>query len=127
MLNHELATVEIESALDALDVGIVILDRDARVVVWNEWLARASRLPAASVTGRVIYDVLPNTRQSRLASAIEQSFDSGSSSILTHSLNNLLMLHGQGGEELVHDIVVRPVFSDRTQHCLLQIIDVTVS
>jgi PAS domain S-box-containing protein len=58
---------------------------------------------------------------------IHDSFEAGSSSILTHSLNRLLPLRGEAGEELLHNIVVRPVSSGRSQHCLLQINDVTIS
>ena len=54
-------------------------------------------------------------------------FDVGSSSILTHSLNTLLPLRGEDGEELLHNIVVRPISSRDSNHCLLQINDVTVA
>ena len=54
-------------------------------------------------------------------------FELGSSSILTHSLNTLLPLRGEDGEELLHNIVVRPISSRRFDHCLLQINDVTVA
>src|SRR4029079_7249950 len=64
----------------------------------------------------------------RLQHAIAETFDSGSSSILTHSLNsNLLPLRGDGREQLLHNVVVRPVFSGPSQHCLLQINDVTIA
>jgi PAS domain-containing protein len=39
----------------------------------------------------------------------------------------LLPLRGEGGEPLLHNIVVRPLSSVRAQYCLLQITDVTLA
>ena len=36
-------------------------------------------------------------------------------------------MRGEGGQELLHNIIVRPISSGRSSHCLLQITDVTVS
>ena len=66
-------------------------------------------------------------RDTRLPAVIEDSFQVGSSSILTHSLNTLLPLRGEDGQALLHNIIVRPISSGRSNHCLLQINDVTVS
>jgi PAS domain-containing protein len=46
---------------------------------------------------------------------------------ITHSLNALLPLHGEGGAELLHNIIVRPISSNLANFCLLQVNDVTVS
>jgi PAS domain S-box-containing protein len=114
-------------AFDAVDIGIIVLDEQQRIVAWNDWIARVSRQPRQSVIGRSLYDIFPMMRNTRLSSVIEDSFQAGSSSILNHSLNTLLPLHGDGGEKLLHNIVVRPVSSPRSSYCLLQINDVTVA
>jgi PAS domain S-box-containing protein len=114
-------------AFDAVDIGIIVLDHNQRVVGWNDWIARVSRQKRQDVIGKSLYDIFPTARDTRLPSVIEDSFQAGSSSILTHSLNTLLPLQGGGGEELLHNIVVRPIPSRRSQHCMLQINDVTVS
>ena len=60
-------------------------------------------------------------------SVIADAFQVGSSSILTHTLNALLPLQGEGGEPLLHNIIVRPVSSAHANYCLLQVTDVTVA
>jgi PAS domain S-box-containing protein len=120
--------IEVSSALNALDVGIILLDRQSRIVLWNDWIARVTGCPEPSIREKSIYDVMPSLRDTRVESAIADTFDAGSSSILTHSLNSkLLPLRGDGGEELLHNVVVRPVFSGYSQHCLLQINDVSIA
>ncbi len=115
---------DLASVFDGLDVGIIVLDDRCRVVGWNDWIARVSGHPRPSVLGRVLYEVFPELQDTRLPTTIDDALEVGSSSVLTHSLNILLPLHGDDGRELLHNIVVRPVAS---RHCLLQINDVTVA
>jgi PAS domain S-box-containing protein len=115
------------TVFDAVDIGLILLDRQGCVVGWNDWIARISRQPPQDVLGKSLFDIFPDTRGSRLPTVIDDSFQAGSSSILTHSLNALLPLLGDGGEPLLHNIVVRPVSSARSNYCLLQITDVTVA
>jgi PAS domain S-box-containing protein len=112
---------------DAVDIGLVLLDSQQCIVGWNEWIARVSRLSAEDVLGKNLCDVFTDLRSSRLPNVIDDAFQAGSSSILTHALNTLLPLRGEYGERLLHNIVVRPVASVSAKYCLLQITDVTTA
>jgi PAS domain S-box-containing protein len=118
---------ETELALNALDVGIVILDAQGLVVGWNDWIARASNISRETALGKNLLALFPSLTSTRLPEAIEDSVRVGSSSMLTHSLNKLLPLRGEDESELLHNIIVRPVSSGRSAYCLLQISDVTVA
>ena len=113
--------------LNALDVGIVILDRQGRIVLWNDWIARYTQTAASAVAGKTLVDVFPTLAATRLPSAVEDSFETGSSGLLTHSLNKLFPMHNEGGQELLHNVIVRPISSGPSQQCLLQVNDVTVA
>ncbi|HKG97591.1 MAG TPA: PAS domain S-box protein, partial [Pyrinomonadaceae bacterium] len=115
------------SVFDTVDIGLVVLDDHACIVGWSEWIARVARRPAQDVLGKALCDVFPELRSTRLPTVIDDSFQAGTSSILTHTLNALLPLQGDGGEPLLHNIVVRPVSSVHTNYCLLQITDVTTA
>ncbi len=112
---------------DTVDIGLVVVDVDGCVVGWNAWMARITRRPAQQVIGKSLYEIFPDARDTRLPGVIEDSFQVGSSSILTHTLNALLPLQGEGGEPILHNIVVRPVSAEHANYCLLQITDVTVA
>jgi PAS domain S-box-containing protein len=112
---------------DSVDIGLVVLDGERCIVGWNDWIARVSRYPARDVMGKDLFDLFPDLHGTRLPSVIDDALDAGSSSILTHTLNTLLPLQGEGGEPLLHNIVVRPVFSAPAKYCLLQITDVTLA
>jgi len=115
------------AVFDAVDIGLVVIDSEGCVVCWNEWIARVARRPAQEVLGKSFYNIFPDARRTRLPAVIADAFQVGSSSILTHTLNALLPLRGEGGGPLLHNIIVRPVSSMHTNYCLLQITDVTVA
>src|SRR3954462_11662521 len=123
----DVSELEFLSVFDALDVGIVVLDAQGCIVGWNDWIARASRHSEQSVLGKNLFDIFPNLRETRLPAVLAVSIQVGSSHILTHSLNTLLPLRDEAGQQLLHNIVVRPLASGRATHCLLQVNDVTVS
>src|SRR5690348_15066630 len=118
---------ESELALDALDVGIIMLDVRGIIVGWNEWIARASNIPKEVAIGQNLLALFPDLGKTRLPAVIEDSFKVGSSSILTHTLNRLFPLRNDDGTDLLQNVIVRPVASGRSVNCLLQINDVTVS
>jgi len=118
---------EFGAAFDALDIGVIVIDERRCIVGWNDWIARVSGCARDAALGRTIGDLFPMISDGRLPAVIEDSFQFGSSSILTHSLNALLPLHGEGGAELLHNIIVRPISSNLANFCLLQVNDVTVS
>ena len=102
---------EAEFALDALDVGVVMLDAQVTVVGWNDWIVRASGISKQAALGKSLLSIFPTLQQTRLPAAINDALQVGSSSILTHTLNKLLPLHSDDGSDLLHNIVVRPVSS----------------
>ena len=123
----KVSTLEFESVFDALDVGIVVLDSHGWIVAWNDWLARVSHISKKMALGKDLFDLFPSLRDTRLPAAIEDSLRAGSSSVLTHSLNRLLPIFSEDGQSLLHNIVVRPLASSSSPHCLLQISDVTIA
>ncbi len=123
----DVSALESEVPFDALDVGVVILDAQISIVGWNAWMVRASGISKQAAFGQPLLSIFPNLQHTRLPAAINDSLQVGSSSILTHTLNKLLPLHGEDGNDLLHNIVVRPTSSGQSPRCLLQISDVTVS
>ena len=118
----------LEGVVNALDLGIVILDTNKRVQTWNAWFAEASQIPADSATNRPLSDLFPSANSVRLNSAIDAAISSGVSSLLTHSLHrSLFPLKTAAGFDMVHDVSVRALGPKGSSVCLLQIIDVTVA
>ena len=114
--------------LDALGSGLVVLDRARCVVAWNAWMAAASGIPERDVIGKRLDEVFPAPLPPRFASAISGALETGASRLLSHSLKPaLLPLRTQSGQELIHNVSVRPLGQAPYARCLLLIVDVTLA
>src|SRR6187402_876278 len=101
----DVSAFEAEFALDALDVGVVMLDARVTVVGWNDWIVRASGVSRQDARGKSLLSIFPALQQTRLPAAIDDALQVGSSSILTHTLNRLFPLHSDDRSDLLHNIV----------------------
>jgi PAS domain S-box-containing protein len=116
-----------QEVFDAVDVGLIVLDADARVVGWNDWIGSASGRSASDVLGLRLDEVFPDLASPRLTHAVAESLSFGASSVLTHSLHPVLLpLVTRAGRALVHNLAVRPL-GPMPGLCLIQVTDVTVS
>lgn len=117
-----------EDVLNALDAGILLLDRHGQVRYWNGWMERASDLPARSMLGHDLFDALPHLRESRLHTAVRDVLATGAPSVLSHTLNPMLFpLRLPDGRRMVHNVLLRPLPPGGEARCLIQVTDVTAS
>jgi PAS domain S-box-containing protein len=117
-----------KATLDGLDIGLIVLTADFRVLSWNSWMTSASRIELEDAFGRTLAEIFPDARQVRLESAVQQALDSGASSLLTHSLHpHLFPLKTRSMRPMVYNIAVRPVGDKPYQRCIVQISDVTLT
>jgi len=111
--------------IDALDIGIIVLDARHYVRTWNDWMIRHAGMSASRVEGRLFWDVFPALRDSRLLTAVEDALGTGAPSVVSHALNRDLMpLRRPDGRPLLHKVMVRRLGGEEP-YCLLQISDVT--
>jgi PAS domain S-box-containing protein len=112
--------------LDGLGTGVVLLDEDHRVRVWNAWMARAAGVPAEAVIGAPLWQAFPDLERTRLHGAVQDALTTGASSLLTHGLNpGLLPLRLPDGKPLLHNVLVRPFDTETRRWCLVQVDDQT--
>jgi len=116
------------SVLDAVDAGLIVLDRERRIVQWNAWMASASGYALADARGKRLAELFPGAVSGRLNAAIASALDSGVSSLLTHALHPLLFsLKTRSGRRLLHDVTVSAIGSCPETGCLVHISDVTMA
>lgn len=130
-------TSNLEGVFDAVDLGLVVLDAQMRVLEWNGWMETATGQKIAEASGRRLEEIFPGMTNVRLLTAIEDALIVGTSSILTHSLHvSVFPLKTRHGRKLIHNVAVRPLAgpaqvepspTGTEPRCLLQISDVTVA
>lgn len=117
--------------LDALVGGVVVLDADKRVVVWNDWMQQASGIEQDSSCGHALFELFPELSQSRIEKAVDDCLIRGSASLLSHALMTVgfpLHANTSEGQPIKQVVYVKPVAGqDGRRNCVIQINDVTAA
>lgn len=120
------------SVLDALQIGVILLDQDARVLRWNRWCA-AHLIPCPEAPGgRALVELFPELAGSRLATCIQQALSFSLSSMLTPGLNRPLLPLYQKPEDAplgrrMQQLVQITALRRQEAACLIQIQDMTAN
>lgn len=114
--------------LDAIDAGLIVLDRDRRIAGWNAWMETASGYSASVVHGMPLASVFSGADRGRLHTAITAVLENGMSSLLTHALHPLLFpLRTRSGSKMLHDVTVSAIRELHDTNCLIHVADVTMA
>jgi len=120
-------------ALEQIDNGIILIDQNHKIVLWNNWLAETSGIHARDALNKTLPELFPKCIKGRLLQSIDYALQQQLSSMLSSSLNrHVLPLHKQSSVESEDDIsvaqsiVVKPTIDDDDNcYCLVHISDVT--
>ena len=134
-----LASVSLSAFVDAAEIGVILVDSQGRIVVWNHWMAQRSGIPKDWVHERGLDEVFPDLRQTQILQAVQDCLIAGRETVLSSSLHKALfpLLHegrvlGRG--EAMDQIVVCKPLADQNGAavgqaalplCLIQVFDVT--
>lgn len=117
-----------QSIADAINGGIIVVDRAGRVVLWNARMRLSSGITAEGARSKLLGDVFPQADLSRLLAAIATALSSGASTVITHALNPaVLPLQTRSRQALQHDITVSPIGDASPVGCVIAVTDVTAA
>lgn len=72
---------------DCIQMGLVVVDLDGRICLFNRWMADGSGLPAEQVIGKNLFEIFPELSVGRLGSALKACLVSGLPAVLSNSLH----------------------------------------
>jgi diguanylate cyclase (GGDEF)-like protein len=79
-----------EQILDALSQGLIVLDRDLKVLLWNRWMEQHSRLESSQVVGQVITDIFPDLVKKGFVWKVQSVFKLGNYAFFSQRLHRYL-------------------------------------
>lgn len=124
---------DIRQFSDALANGVVVLDAEARVVIWNRWLATAAGIAPEEALGKTLPEVFPAIERSRLIEAVNFAIQRQMPSLLSPALHGTLLALYRNPEDrrqglrMRHMIHVVPLPGLAGAACMLQITDMTAA
>jgi diguanylate cyclase (GGDEF)-like protein len=117
--------------LNLVNGGIVVLDADQRVVLWNGWMTPRSARSAARVQGRRLLEVFPELRGSRVEAAVLAALAEGHGGVIPSSENRApFPLREAGsfdGPRIDQAVTVTPFREGSEAFCMIEIRDVSGS
>jgi len=126
--------VLLQSVLDTIDVGAIVLGSEHQVVLWNRWMSRHSGVSHSEALHRNFFDLFPDQRGKRLDGALTQALRNNMPSLLSQTLNRwpLPLYAGkkeaEQGERMQQALTVTPVnMEGEERHCLIQVNDVSAA
>jgi diguanylate cyclase (GGDEF)-like protein len=115
--------------LNLVQSGLVVLDADHHIVVWNNWMVPRSGRAAARVRGHSLFDVVPELRGSRVEAAVLAAFADGQGGAISQAdSRSPFPLREAGsfdGPRIDQAITVTPFKEHGEAFCLIEIRDVS--
>lgn len=116
-----------EQLSDLVDIGILVVDREGRVTLWNRWLEEHSGRRRGDVLKQTLWELYPEVRERKLDARIRHVLETGQPQVLSPSLHGyLLPLSGQDGEPMAQMVRILPLWEQsQVSGALITLRDVT--
>jgi PAS domain S-box-containing protein len=85
----------IRGVVESIRDGVMVLDRDGRVVAWNRAMEERYDVRAGDVVGRSFFDVFPNSRREGIATPIERLLAGASEEITLDTVEHETLKKGR--------------------------------
>ncbi len=119
------------------DLGIIIVDCQLRIGLWNDWMVAHSGNQRSDALGISLLEVFPELENSRVYEAIINTLETGQPAIISNVLNRtpfelfpcLNIKQAQPEKTRIQQAIkIIPIsISDQPSYCLIQITDVSAS
>lgn len=119
--------------MEVMQMGLIVLDSDARIILFNRWMVERSGLTADAVTGKTFDEVFPEVARGHAGRAVKSCLDTGFPSVLSNSLHpapfplfvdNHMRANGVRVQQLVR-IQASPARRKQERQILIEVGDVS--
>jgi diguanylate cyclase (GGDEF)-like protein len=127
----------LDSVFRTAGVGLIVLDAEERVVLWNQWMVQHSRSEPDDVLGKTFAELFPELLNGRAHQAIKGALQNNFASLISPTLNKSPFplfanaddhVTGHRIDQAVHVMPIElPADLPLQQHCLVQVTDVTMA
>jgi len=122
----------LSAVFNGCEVGMIVLDSDQRIVLWNAWMAKASGIPHEEALGTTLDALFPQLRGTRVQQAVQNALQQGLAALLSQTLHKAPFplyrtpAERKEGMRMQQMVIIKPIeLPHALRHCLVQITDVT--
>ncbi|PAJ75270.1 hypothetical protein CJF42_06375 [Pseudoalteromonas sp. NBT06-2] len=114
--------------VNQISVGLIGIDNEKRIFLWNLWMEQNSALHSNEVIGETLNNIYPDAYQGRLLHAVELAFIQKMPSVLSNVFNRSVFPLFNSSQKLIQQsISVFPITVKNKSCCIIQITDVSAS
>jgi diguanylate cyclase (GGDEF)-like protein/PAS domain S-box-containing protein len=117
------------SALNLLDCGVIVLDAEHRILLWNRWMTARSGRSAARVREQSLFEVFAELRGSRVEAAVLAALVDGTAKTVSQGLERspfpLREAGSFDGARVEQAVTVSPLREGGAHLCMIEIRDVS--
>jgi diguanylate cyclase (GGDEF)-like protein len=117
-------------AFSALSLGVIVVDANYRITLWNAWLETHTGRSAKDTLGQDFFTVFPDLRNHRVGVALKQALSHNLPALLSQSLHRspfpLFADPTQPGSRLSQAVTIVPL-GESERYGLIQIVDVSMA
>ncbi|MYM70346.1 diguanylate cyclase [Pseudoduganella sp. FT55W] len=115
--------------LGLAQLGLIVIDADMHIVMWNQWMASRSGKSSHRVIGQDLFDLYGELRGQRLEQAVLSALQSNVPQTVSPSLNPspfpLYPAGSWGGERVEQAVSVTPFNEGKERYCLIEVSDIS--
>ncbi|WP_435628585.1 GGDEF domain-containing protein [Candidatus Ferrigenium straubiae] len=119
---------------DSIKSGLILVDSEGKILLWNDWVALHSGIPAEFALNRFLESLFPDGLSASFKAALKNVLQRKLPIILSNALHRSplplyplpVTQHKQG--RIQQSIVITPIVTSKEKYlCLIQIADATLS
>lgn len=111
--------------IDEIDEGIVILDKDLNIVLWNRYMKNMTNIEECDALGKKIYSVLPKFEEEGIMKALKHSFNYNQKFFLSSVFHDKFIEPIDDHENLRQNMKIKTLTIDGDKYIIIELIDVT--
>ncbi|PQP81496.1 diguanylate cyclase [Paenibacillus sp. PCH8] len=117
----------LSQALNKANMGMIIVDKQLKVVLWNGWLERFTGKGSEEVVGQNLLEVCPRFKLNMYLNILQNALYNGQSRFCSSALHKAFILPGEGEDQhfFKQNMHVDPLYEDKRSYALIQISDMT--
>lgn len=122
-----------EKLWDTVNSGLILIDAEGEVCLWNDWIVQHSGIPADFAVGNSLESLFPNGLSNAFKTAIRHALAYKLPILLSNALHRSPLplyptpLTMESQSRIEQSISITPIIENENRFCLIQVSDTSIS
>lgn len=112
---------------DKLALGIILIDKNQNVILWNKWMEKKTESKSTSILGQKFSDVCPKFKEPKYQNILDTIFKTGQARFLAGALHGSFFHLAAEVNNVynLQNLQIEQIVLDSPDYLLIQVVDVT--